>query len=134
MKFIYIAGSYSRREELKEYALELQKYGFHITSSWLWTDSEGEYMATWAKIDLKDLEMADTLLFFNENEESGYQTGGRHVEFGVALATGKHILTISKHHLDYRIENIFHHLLEGCNYASWNLFMEDIKRIRTRKE
>lgn len=97
---IYLAGRYSRRAELAEYAKDLEKLGAEITSTWLkglhekeeieGPDELGLNRASWAKEDLYDIARSDALILFT-NDTSAAGRGGAHAEFGIALASGKNI-------------------------------------------
>ena len=57
--------------------------------------------------DLEDVLRADCLVSFTEEPAAGVAwaaRGGRHVEFGIALAMGKRLCVVGPR------ENIFHHL------------------------
>lgn len=110
----YLAARYSRRDEMCEYAVELaEEFGVRVTSRWLAEQeplnsqmgqhSEEFYIKT-AYVDILDIEMADVLIFFAEDPLIGVPRGGRHVEFGYALATGKKIFVVGPK------ENVFHYL------------------------
>lgn len=108
----YIAGRYSRRDEFRLYANLLGQRGITVTSRWLNEDKPldgqmGQESAEWyaetANIDLQDIDYADSVLFFAEDPLVGTPRGGRHVEFGYALARGKFIDVIGP------AENVFHY-------------------------
>lgn len=123
---IYLAGRYSRREELAGYAAELREAGHTVTSRWLDgnhqisrdgkpigddgealiegnDDSPEAVQMRWdfAAEDLEDIDGADMLIAFTEPPRSDASRGGRHVEMGYAIGTGKIILVVG-----YR-ENLF---------------------------
>lgn len=106
MNRIYLAGPYGRRDELSHYADRLEHFGYTITSTWLrsgeWEAREQVTRASSAVTDYYDLLLSDTLVCFTEPEGSGCSRGGRHVEFGVALAYGKKVVVVGPR------ENIFH--------------------------
>jgi hypothetical protein len=101
---IYIAGRYSRRLELLAIATWLESKGVRVTSRWLEGLHENIAPRRCAEDDLEDIQAAQGLLFFAENEGSGYQSGGRHVELGAAFVWQKWIWIIGEP------ENVFHHL------------------------
>ncbi|MGA7887640.1 MAG: hypothetical protein WCA44_18045 [Acidobacteriaceae bacterium] len=127
MSSVYLAGRYSRRNELCALAIDLTRAGFRVTSRWLGEDkpldtklgddSPAFYLAT-AHIDIEDICRADTLLFFAEDPHTGTPRGGRHVEFGFALGLGKRVVVIGGH------ENIFHYLPHVLHYACLADFIE----------
>jgi hypothetical protein len=90
MANIYIAGSYARREELFERAKDLVQAGHTVTSRWLKGNADHSKQDQ-IDMDLSDLLKADTVLNFAGNGVEGctayeYNTGGRHVELGYAMA------------------------------------------------
>jgi hypothetical protein len=110
MRF-YLAGRYGRRSELDEYAALLKHLGHTVTSRWLDGVHEAKDAAAtdeekmlWALDDMVDIQRADWLVHFCEPDSHahGASRGGRHVEFGIALAQKKNIAIVGKP------ENIFH--------------------------
>ena len=98
MTSVYFAARYSRREELLQYAQELEKRGVTVTSRWLKGDHQAtdddlecdlQWSASLAKDDLEDVERANMLIEFSEEPRSVKTRGGRHVEMGYALALTK---------------------------------------------
>jgi hypothetical protein len=76
--------------------------------------------------DLEDIDRSDTLLFFSEDPLVGIPRGGRHVEFGYALGTGKRVCVVGGH------ENVFHFLPEVVHYFTLQDFLEG-ERIDDRQ-
>lgn len=123
---IYLAARYSRRDQLRDVAEELRRIGHTITSRWLETDwlcndvgrstaAPPEYREQYALIDMEDVKVADVVVNFTEAPDSGGR-GGRHVEFGLAVAWGKRLIVVGHR------ENLFHHLPEVEFLASqWDL-------------
>lgn len=110
---IYLCARYSRRNELRAVREELQRQGHTVTSRWLDTeweekDSAGssaappEYRHEFAVKDIEDVVAADCLIAFTEPPRSSGR-GGRHVEFGAALALGKRLIVVGCR------ENLFYH-------------------------
>lgn len=113
---IYLCSRYSRRDEMREVRAVLARAGHEVTSRWLdteWNETEREgqvyssaappeYRQQYAVADLEDVAAADCLIAFTEPPRSGGR-GGRHVEFGAALALGKRVVAIG-----FR-ENLFCH-------------------------
>lgn len=106
---IYLASRFSRKDELRGYAQQLERMGHSVTSRWLYGEHDvaDEYAMTveeqalFAAHDLMDIEHADMLIAFTEPAHSDASRGGRHVELGYALARQKRVIVIG-----YR-ENIF---------------------------
>jgi hypothetical protein len=107
---LYLCARYGRRAELQGYAVQLQARGYPLTSRWL-TDPPA-YRDTGttpppaavrrvALEDVADVQLADLLLCFTEAPDSPYGRGGRHCEYGLALAWGKRLLVVGPE------ENVF---------------------------
>ena len=114
---VYLAARYPRREELLKYADELEDAGHYVVSSWLNGDDEvvenaGRYLSGASDVaakDLEDLLQADVLISFTELAAivpylDAAARGGRHVEFGYAIGTGKTLFIVGP------TENVFHTL------------------------
>lgn len=137
---IYLAARYSRREELCRYREQLEAAGHTITSGWLdgqhQLDVDGRPIGDhgesliegtgygaeraaermrirFASGDLTDLRSASCVISFTEPPNSPYSRGGRHVEFGVAVAQRKSLVVVG-----YR-ENLFHYLPGIRFFADW---------------
>ena len=108
---VYLAARYSRRDQLLAVRDELARMGHTVTSRWLDTDwgrrpgessaAPPEYRAKHAVIDLEDVRAADVVVSFTEAPGDGSR-GGRHVEFGYALAFNKRMIVVGHR------ENLFH--------------------------
>jgi nucleoside 2-deoxyribosyltransferase len=83
---------------------ELEGRGDEVTSSWLKHLSEESDQV--ARQDLADVVKADVLLAINPEEWRKKGGGGRHAEFGYALALGKKMVLLGVR------SHIFHHLRE----------------------
>lgn len=110
---IYLAAQYPRRDELRVYRDALELLGIHVTSRWLneqeplngnFTTRPDSWYYETARVDLEDITEADAILFFAEDPTIGIKRGGRHVEFGYALAQGKPIYVVTPYK-----ENVFHY-------------------------
>ena len=121
---IYLASRYSRFPEMQQYAKNLDALGHRVTSRWILGDHDlrahgqseaPHYMALWAQEDWEDLVAAETVISFTEGprEVLGRARGGRHVEFGMALALQKRCIIIS-----FR-EHVFHWLPHVERYETW---------------
>ncbi len=78
--------------------------GFVVTSRWVFGGEEGKLWADIAVLDLLDLKDADVCLSITQPHGSPNKGGGRHVEFGYALAMGKRCVLVGER------EVVFHHL------------------------
>jgi len=126
---VYLASRYSRRLELCGYRDQLQRMGHTVTSRWLNgshqisrdgvpINDDGEALIESTRLtpeaaalreqfaldDLEDIERADVLIAFSELPRSTASRGGRHVEFGYALAINRIIWVVGTP------ENLFHYL------------------------
>lgn len=134
---IYLASRYSRRLELCEYRNQLKELGFDVQSRWLDgkhqldnvgkpIGDDGEALveegeceraaklrSEFAQDDWEDVNAAQIQINFTEPPRSSANRGGRHVEFGIALAKGARVIVVG-----YR-ENIFHWLPEVEFYETW---------------
>lgn len=127
---IYLAARYSRRQELQGYAATLREMGHVVTSRWLLPgEHEGEAdpdtelgvdrMARYAFEDLLDVDDSDTVVVFTE-QRGIYSSGGRHVEFGYAIARNKSIIIVGP------IENVFHALDGLVHHPDFESLRKDI--------
>ena len=105
---IYLAATYTRLTEMQEYARRLRAAGHSILSRWIYGGHETHDIAgdtekaRFAREDLEDLDRADAVLIFTEFT-GALSSGGRHVEFGYALAKGKRAIIVGER------ENLFHY-------------------------
>ncbi len=125
---IYLASRYSRREELCVYRVALNQLGFDVQARWLdgnhqldnsgkpigeqgealvegngdLTEKNAVLRAKFALDDYEDVIGADAQVNFTEAPRSSANRGGRHVEFGIALALKKPVIVVGHR------ENIFH--------------------------
>jgi hypothetical protein len=132
---VYLAARYSRREELCVYRADLHEAGYEVNSRWLngahqvYLDGEPlgleqealiesgnaspEIRGRLAAEDWNDVLDANVVISFTESPRSGNSRGGRHVEFGAALALGLRCIVVG-----YR-ENVFHCLPEVEFFETW---------------
>jgi hypothetical protein len=73
-------------------------------------NSDPDSLSHYGIADLQDILAADTVISFTE---VGGGKGGRHVEFGYALALGKHMILVGPR------EHIFHTHPAVEHYADW---------------
>ena len=112
---IYLAARYGRCDEMRAVGAALARSGHTITSSWVggWHGDIPERVS--AIRDLHDLLDADCIVAFTEEpteQVSWAARGGRHVEFGIAVAKDKRLCIVGPR------ENVFHHLPEVEQYAT----------------
>jgi len=124
---IYLAARYSRIPIINQWAEKLQELGFEITSRWSLSkdhklveglsqraaDSERERFAL---EDLEDIRSCDMVVSLME-EPRNNSRGGRHVEYGYAIALNKQLVIIGEP------ETVFHHLALVEHYQSFDHFL-----------
>lgn len=134
---IYLAARYTRREELCRYRDTLRAMGHDVQARWLdgkhqisdngtpigdhgealveghdTSQRNAELRAKFAQDDFEDVSGADAVISFTEPPRSQANRGGRHVEYGVALALGKRLLVVGHR------ENLFHWLPQAEFYET----------------
>lgn len=127
---IYLAAQYSQKDLLKTYAQELRDQGITVTSRWLeephsanvtMDQIDFDRLEYYADMDFEDVGAADLLIFFAQDPNVAVKRGGRHVEFGMAMALGKPIVVVGPR------ENIFHYRIGVIHKADW----ESAKKLIT---
>lgn len=116
MSKIYLAGRFSRRPELNSLARYLRDiYGHEIVSRWVRPgddhvistgpskEADDSERRRFAVEDCEDLDAADWVISLMEQPRSDGR-GGRHIEFGYALAQKKRLTILGPR------ETVFHHL------------------------
>jgi nucleoside 2-deoxyribosyltransferase len=120
---VYIVSRYGLKEKMREQAKILRSHGMIITSTWIdephdsqckLSDVPEGMLPVYARNDIRDLKEADCVIFSSEEPTFLGVRGGRHVEFGYALALGKRIICVGPK------ENIFHYLYEVEHVSSWS--------------
>jgi hypothetical protein len=118
---IYLAARYSRIEEMRTVRNGLVALGHVVTSRWIagsheYSESTLAAMAHCASDDVEDLTAAECVISFTEPLRTlNDSRGGRHVEFGIALALRKRLIIVGHR------ENVFHalpHIEFFDDYAS----------------
>lgn len=118
---VYLAARYTRKDEMREYADRLQRANHHVTSRWVEVkhnvediDRERERASRYASEDSEDLTAADAVVVFTEPPRKELTRGGRHVEFGMALALQKRLFVVGPP------ENVFYALPQVEVYSTWD--------------
>lgn len=115
---VYLAAAYSRYPEMQEIAKRLRSYDIFVTSRWITGEHENketnpikkfDESRRFAMDDIIDINKSDVILWFSSNDGQSKGRGGRHVEFGYAIACGIPIFVIGHR------ENVFHYL-DGVNH------------------
>lgn len=120
---VYLASRFSRASELLGYKVDLERHGIHVTSRWLlggheWVGTDDselpvEVGGRFALDDIEDLIAADVVVCFTEAPRTSSSRGGRHVEFGYALAMGKELIVVGHR------ENVFYCVDSVRFYETW---------------
>lgn len=142
---VYLAARYSRHPEMQAYATVLREAGDEITSRWINGSHQvldGQLIGTeleasvesgnhgtvsqrmrFATEDWNDLTSADIVINFTEQPRSANSRGGRHVEFGAALALGLRCIIVGPR------ENVFHCLPEVEQFDTWSDAYDALPRL-----
>jgi hypothetical protein len=126
---IYLAARYSRHKELQEYAKRLEALGCEITSRWihgnhqvddrgLSQEADPTLRIRLAREDFNDVDRASMMISFTEEPRGTSSRGGRHVEFGMALASGHSPNVVIGHR-----ENVFHCLPQVQFFPTFDEFL-----------
>jgi len=125
---LYLAARYTRKDEIRGYAYYLTTEGFYtITSTWFLEPHDPAVtlaevtpanLQEYAHRDLAEIDAADALLLFSESDQTWNKRGGRHVEYGYALAKGKRIFVVGPH------ENIFHYVQGVTHFDTLDDFVK----------
>ena len=122
---LYLAARFSRAAELEGYAQRLRDAGHEVVSRWhggthpLPGDEEAFtalLKRSFAEEDVADLMSADAVVSFTEDPRSTSR-GGRHVEFGMAVAASKTVVVVGPR------ENVFHFLFEVRQFDTFDAFL-----------
>lgn len=105
---VYLCAPFSRQAAMRTYRRLLEREGVTVIARWLDLPAAEPAsladQALIAHICLEDIQQVDALVAFTELPDSGYWTGGRHVEFGAAWAWGRLVYVVGP------VENVFHAL------------------------
>jgi hypothetical protein len=126
---IYLAARYSRHAEMRQIRDALHEVGHTVTARWIdqhggdvlesfvaaKLNSDPEYCAAYAKVDLDDLEAAELVVSFTSADGGG--KGGRHWEMGWAHANHKRLALVGPR------EHVFHTLPEIEHYDDAAAFL-----------
>jgi len=102
---LYIAAPIQLRPIAQQLMTELQAAGYRVTARWLRVDDMPDTEAA-ARMDLEDIDEAEALVLLNFDEWRNGGTGGRHAEFGYAIAKGKTLFLVGV------CTNVFHYLTD----------------------
>lgn len=84
---IYLAAPFDTRRDCRMVADALEAEGIGIASSWIHLEDPEPDPRAGATLCITDLASADAFVALELPQWAGRGQGGRHVEFGIALAT-----------------------------------------------
>lgn len=108
---IYLAAKFGEKPEMRKWAVVLRDAGHKVTSSWLSsqnaTDAEAtvETLTKGASDNLFDINAADVMVTKAQAPGTAHTGGGRHFEFGYAVANGMPVIIVGP-----KGEHVFHYL------------------------
>lgn len=120
MKQVYIAASWSRREEARELAEELEQLDVHVKASWLYEqpepapDGKEKHLREMSYIDTAEVRDCDVFVRLSDDLSAPFvpshlATGARMFEHGLAAAWGKVIYIVGgKQMIHDRLPNHIH--------------------------
>jgi len=103
---IYLAAQFKEQKLMKEWRELLRQSGHYVTSRWLEVSesTEKNNAIDEAFKDLYDIRMAEIIISHTLKRGDLFTGGGRHIEFGFALALEKKLINVGGY------ESIFHQL------------------------
>lgn len=139
---IYLAAPYACRNALLTHRAQLEQLGHRVTSTWLNATTAitpghlgtsprqpDAYAHDHVSSDIFDVRRSDLLILFTwtasqemlPGDDLGPNSGGRHVETGVAMGAGIPVLVVGEK------ENIFHRARSVTHVVTW---MEALDHLR----
>lgn len=120
---VYFSARSARQPELQAFAAELRDLGLEVSSRWLFSqgaDAHNAQRRRAAEEDLADLRSSDVCIAFTDGTAAmedaptaSAGSGGRHVEFGYALAQSLKLVVVGPR------EHLFHELPGVVAVADW---------------
>lgn len=103
---IYLAAQFKEQNLMKEWRKLLRQNGHYVTSRWLEVSeaTEKESASVEAAKDLHDIHASEIMISHTVNRGDLFTGGGRHIEFGFALALEKKLINVGGY------ESVFHQL------------------------
>ncbi len=115
---VYLAAKFGEKNEMRDWARMIEDAGHQVVSSWLDekhdSDAEAseEVMIAAAKQNMLDVLEADVLVTKSQAQGTAHTGGGRHFEFGFAVAEGIDVIVVGP-----KGEHVFHYL-EGIHHVN----------------
>lgn len=117
---IYLAATYGQMLEMRNIASKLRDAGHEITARWIDGKEEGQTKGFGARMDIADIDYADTIISFTLAPHTLHTGGGRHFEMGYAYCAGKRTIIIG-----LKGEHIFHFLPSVEHYET----LDDLLKV-----
>ncbi len=129
---LYVSGTLTLMKKRREDAAVLRGHGFDVTSNWLYEpelrvsdpDHEEWELRARANDDVEDITRADAIVLFTEGKST---SGGRDVEFGIALALRKRLFVIDGGY------NVFHRRAEAEHFDDLGQLILKLTEERDRR-
>lgn len=103
MTKVYTAAKYGQMLEMREVCSKITIAGHETTAQWVDGKEANDTQTAAAVMDFEDVKRADVLMAFSDKRGRLNTGGGRHVEYGIAMALGKRIMVVGP-----RGEHVFH--------------------------
>lgn len=122
---VYLAAPFELQEMAARIAAFLAtEHGIGCTSRWL--TAGGVDSDEWARYCLADVGRCDVFVVINPEAFRKTGTGGRHVEFGYALALRKPVVIVGEQ------TNLFHTLAEIETVSGGESLVDAVRRLAAR--
>lgn len=104
---IYLAAQFKEQPLMRQWEVKLKAAGHKVTSRWLYHTEEDlknnpNEAYNKANIDLCDIDISDCMISHTLNRGDLFTGGGRHIEYGYAMAKGKKLINVGGS------ESVFH--------------------------
>jgi nucleoside 2-deoxyribosyltransferase len=123
---LYVAAPFPYRSTAQRVMRRLEAAGFAVTSTWLKEHDTSDEAS--ARVCLADVHRADALVLLNPLGFEAMGTGGRHVEFGYALALGRPCLVVG------RRSNMFHHLSSSVTVCRLETLLDALRTLNQNQK
>lgn len=126
---VYLAAPYGARDTIRDYAAQLHRIGFEVTSTWLNEQHEinagtqhaaaalsDDQVSGHAYDDLRDVQRSHLFVLFTAAAVGVEGGGGRHIETGYFIANcgTAHVIVVGEP------ENIFHRMATVTAVPDWH--------------
>jgi nucleoside 2-deoxyribosyltransferase len=123
---IYVAAMFSKKDYVRDLVHPvLVEAGHQPTARWVDQHAQDKMSERDRGVmDLQDVARADVLVLLTNEFGTMYSGGGRMVEFGYALALGKHVFVVGSH------EMIFCHLPQVMVCSSISVVVDQLNLMK----